>query len=341
MLNIQVPTSSDLTTYYQQSQLSQDDTTNNISRSSSVHSNHSSSSSSSSAYSPASSVCSSQTDSPNKPQSAYQCYSTPNMPTQQQLTISNNLKHQYYEAYSPSRQHQHQQQRLLAMQYHQLNYPNNQNQYYNYNNYQQSIKPCTNTSSFSFEDSNYYSRNASNYDTSLNESQQQLSKNTTSFGYNSLLTKTNGVKASSLKFSIDSILGTNNNSNNTSQIESTNADVVANTDVSKTKKRKSRSTNPKSNENESNSKRIRTIFTQEQLDKLEIEFNRQQYMVGNERSYLANSLNLSESQVKIWFQNRRIKWRKTSVSGGAGAKFGTDDDLNEDQSYSNDSEYDE
>jgi len=345
MLNIQVPTSSDLTTsnnYYQQSQ---DD---NISRSSSVHSNHSSSSASS-AYSPASSVCSSQTDSPNKPQNAYQYYSTPNIHTQQQqqLTISNNLKHQYYEAYSPTRHHHHhqqqqQQQRLLAMQYHQLNYPNNQNQYYNYNNYQQSIKPCTNSSSFSFEDSNYYSRNASNYDTSLNESQQQLSKNTSSIGYNSSLSKANGVKASSLKFSIDSILGTNNSNNNLSQIETTHVDAVANTDVSKTKKRKSRSTNPKSNENENNSKRIRTIFTQEQLDKLEIEFNRQQYMVGSERSYLANSLNLSESQVKIWFQNRRIKWRKTSVgSSGAGAKFGTDDDLNEDQSYSNDSEYDE
>ena len=59
-------------------------------------------------------------------------------------------------------------------------------------------------------------------------------------------------------------------------------------------------------------KRLRTIFTQDQLDTLEVEFEKQQYMVGTERTYLAKSLGLTESQVKIWFQNRRIKWRKTS-----------------------------
>lgn len=57
-------------------------------------------------------------------------------------------------------------------------------------------------------------------------------------------------------------------------------------------------------------KRVRTIFTPEQLERLEAEFERQQYMVGTERYYLASSLNLTEAQVKVWFQNRRIKWRK-------------------------------
>ncbi|XP_023289594.1 homeobox protein Nkx-6.1, partial [Orussus abietinus] len=57
-------------------------------------------------------------------------------------------------------------------------------------------------------------------------------------------------------------------------------------------------------------KRVRTIFTAQQLQRLEIEFARQQYMVGPERLCLAHALSLTEAQVKVWFQNRRIKWRK-------------------------------
>ncbi|XP_067908871.1 homeobox protein not2-like [Heterodontus francisci] len=63
----------------------------------------------------------------------------------------------------------------------------------------------------------------------------------------------------------------------------------------------------------SKSKRVRTIFTHEQLARLEKEFARQQYMVGSERFLLASALQLNESQVKVWFQNRRIKWRKQSL----------------------------
>ncbi|XP_028826280.1 homeobox protein notochord [Denticeps clupeoides] len=61
------------------------------------------------------------------------------------------------------------------------------------------------------------------------------------------------------------------------------------------------------------SKRMRTSFTNEQLSRLEKEFARQQYMVGSERYLLATSLQLTEAQVKVWFQNRRIKWRKQSL----------------------------
>nr|XP_046912184.1 homeobox protein notochord-like [Dermatophagoides farinae] len=63
------------------------------------------------------------------------------------------------------------------------------------------------------------------------------------------------------------------------------------------------------------SKRIRTIFTPEQLERLENEFEKQQYMVGTGRLYLASTLNLTEAQVKVWFQNRRIKWRKQHLEG--------------------------
>lgn len=50
------------------------------------------------------------------------------------------------------------------------------------------------------------------------------------------------------------------------------------------------------------SKRVRTIFTPEQLERLETEFEKQQYMVGIGRLYLASTLNLTEAQVKVWFQ---------------------------------------
>ncbi|XP_077401338.1 ventral anterior homeobox 2 [Vanacampus margaritifer] len=57
-------------------------------------------------------------------------------------------------------------------------------------------------------------------------------------------------------------------------------------------------------------KRTRTSFTAEQLYRLEVEFQRCQYVVGRERTELARQLNLSETQVKVWFQNRRTKQKK-------------------------------
>ena len=62
------------------------------------------------------------------------------------------------------------------------------------------------------------------------------------------------------------------------------------------------------------SKRKRTIFTADQLERLEKEFDRQQYIVGTQRFYLAADLGLNETQVKIWFQNRRIKWRRQNLA---------------------------
>jgi len=62
------------------------------------------------------------------------------------------------------------------------------------------------------------------------------------------------------------------------------------------------------------SKRKRTIFTADQLERLEKEFDRQQYIVGSQRFYLAADLGLNETQVKIWFQNRRIKWRRQNLA---------------------------
>lgn len=80
-------------------------------------------------------------------------------------------------------------------------------------------------------------------------------------------------------------------------------------------------TSAPSSSSSSRSKRVRTIFSAEQLEKLEAEFARQQYMVGPERLVLAASLRLSESQVKVWFQNRRIKWRKQHLESRQHMRF--------------------
>uniref|UniRef100_A0A1I8AX33 Homeobox domain-containing protein n=1 Tax=Steinernema glaseri TaxID=37863 RepID=A0A1I8AX33_9BILA len=54
----------------------------------------------------------------------------------------------------------------------------------------------------------------------------------------------------------------------------------------------------------------RSIYGSAQTRELELAFESQQYVVGSEREQLAQKLGLSESQVRVWFQNRRSKWRK-------------------------------
>ncbi|XP_068083942.1 uncharacterized protein [Anabrus simplex] len=57
-------------------------------------------------------------------------------------------------------------------------------------------------------------------------------------------------------------------------------------------------------------KRPRTAFTAAQIKALEAEFERNKYLSVAKRLQLSKSLRLTETQIKIWFQNRRTKWKR-------------------------------
>lgn len=72
----------------------------------------------------------------------------------------------------------------------------------------------------------------------------------------------------------------------------------------------------------------RTIYSSMQLQVLNKRFQRTQYLALPERAELAASLGLTQTQVKIWFQNKRSKFKKNSRHPNGGDDSNDDDDSN-------------
>ncbi|XP_050695605.1 homeobox protein engrailed-1a-like [Eriocheir sinensis] len=73
-----------------------------------------------------------------------------------------------------------------------------------------------------------------------------------------------------------------------------------------------RSRRMKRRERNPEEKRPRTAFTSEQLARLKKEFEENKYLTEKRRQDLARDLGLNESQIKIWFQNKRAKIKKAN-----------------------------
>jgi hypothetical protein len=77
-------------------------------------------------------------------------------------------------------------------------------------------------------------------------------------------------------------------------------------------------------------KRSRAAFSHAQVLELERRFNYQRYLSGPERADLAAALKLTETQVKIWFQNRRYKTKRKQLSQ---QMTSSNSDYNDDEDY--------
>ncbi|XP_065353667.1 barH-like 1 homeobox protein [Cloeon dipterum] len=92
-------------------------------------------------------------------------------------------------------------------------------------------------------------------------------------------------------------------------VDSTSPSIGADSEESCTAE-DDRMSSPTSKESDERKKRPRTAFTATQIKALEAEFERNKYLSVSKRLHLSRTLHLTETQIKIWFQNRRTKWKR-------------------------------